>query len=47
MRRRWQQQTVAMKTAEIAKKPLEGLDAKLAQATTEANEFYRAAAAVC
>lgn len=35
-----EQQTVAMKTAEIAKKPLEGLDAKLAQATTEANEFY-------
>jgi hypothetical protein len=35
-----EQQTVAMKTAEIAKKPLEGLDAKLAQATTQANEFY-------
>ncbi|HEV2710788.1 MAG TPA: hypothetical protein VGU67_11280 [Edaphobacter sp.] len=35
-----EQQTVAMKTAEIAKKPLEGLDAKLAQATTESNEFY-------
>jgi hypothetical protein len=36
-----EQQTVAMKTAEIAKKPLEGLDAKLAQATTESNEFYK------
>lgn len=35
-----EQQTIAMKTAEIATKPLEGLDAKLAQATTEANEFY-------
>ncbi|MEO8736062.1 MAG: hypothetical protein ABI380_05945 [Edaphobacter sp.] len=35
-----EQQTVAMKTAEIAKKPLEGLDAKLTQATAEANEFY-------
>jgi hypothetical protein len=35
-----EQQMVAMKTAEIAKKPLEGLDAKLAQATTEANKFY-------
>ncbi len=35
-----EQQTVAMKTAEIAKKPLEGLDAKLARATTDANEFY-------
>jgi type IV pilus assembly protein PilO len=35
-----EQQTVVMKTAEIAKKPLEGLDAKLAQATTESNEFY-------
>jgi len=35
-----EQQTVAMKTAEIARKPLQGLDAKLAQATTEANEFY-------
>jgi type IV pilus assembly protein PilO len=35
-----EQQTVAMKTAEIARKPLEGLDAKLAQATTESNEFY-------
>jgi hypothetical protein len=36
-----EQQTVAMKTAEIAKKPLEGLDAKLALATTDANEFYK------
>src|SRR6185437_6872631 len=35
------QQTVAMKTAEIARRPLQGLDAKLAQATNEANEFYR------
>jgi hypothetical protein len=33
-------QTVAMKTAEIARKPLQGLDAKLAQATKESNEFY-------
>jgi hypothetical protein len=33
-------QTVSMKTAEIARKPLQGLDAKLAQATKEANEFY-------
>ena len=36
-----EQQTVAMKTADIARRPLEGLDAKLSQATTEANEFYR------
>ena len=35
-----EQQTVSMKTADIARKPLQGLDAKLAQATTEANEFY-------
>jgi type IV pilus assembly protein PilO len=35
-----EQQTVAMKTAEIATKPLQGLDAKLAQATAESNEFY-------
>lgn len=35
-----EQQTVAMKTAEIANKPLQGLDAKLAQATKEANDFY-------
>jgi type IV pilus assembly protein PilO len=33
------QQTVAMKTAEIAKRPLEGLDAKLAQATADADKF--------
>jgi hypothetical protein len=33
-------QTVAMKTAEIAKKPLEGLDEKLAQATKDADKFY-------
>jgi type IV pilus assembly protein PilO len=33
------QQTVAMKTAEIAKKPLEGLDEKLVQATTDADKF--------
>jgi hypothetical protein len=33
-------QTVAMKTAEIAKKPLEGLDDKLTAATVDANKFY-------
>jgi type IV pilus assembly protein PilO len=33
-------QTVAMKTAEIAKRPLEGLDEKLAQATKDADKFY-------
>jgi type IV pilus assembly protein PilO len=33
-------QTVAMKTAEIAKKPLEGLDEKLAIATKDADKFY-------
>ncbi|HEY6376039.1 MAG TPA: GspMb/PilO family protein [Edaphobacter sp.] len=33
------QQTIAMRTAEIAKKPLEGLDAKLAQATADADKF--------
>jgi hypothetical protein len=33
-------QTVAMKTAEIAKKPLEGLDEKLAQSTKDADKFY-------
>jgi hypothetical protein len=33
------QQTVAMKTAEIAKKPLEGLDGKLVQATADADKF--------
>jgi hypothetical protein len=36
------QQTVVMKTAEIAKKPLEGLDGKLADATTDADKFYEA-----
>lgn len=35
-----EQQTVAMRAAEIAKKPLEGLDAKLAQATGDADRFY-------
>jgi type IV pilus assembly protein PilO len=34
-------QAVAMKTAEIAKKPLEGLDEKLAQATKDADKFYK------
>jgi type IV pilus assembly protein PilO len=34
------QQTVAMKTAEIAKKPLEGLDGKLVAATTDSDKFY-------
>jgi type IV pilus assembly protein PilO len=34
------QQTVTMKTAEIAKRPLEGLDDKLAAATTDADKFY-------
>ena len=34
-------QTVAMKTAEIAKQPLEGLDRKLAVATGDADRFYR------
>jgi type IV pilus assembly protein PilO len=34
------QQTVTMKTAEIAKKPLEGLDGKLVSATTDADKFY-------
>lgn len=33
------QQTVAMRAAEIAKKPLEGLDGKLGQATTDADKF--------
>ncbi|WP_260704232.1 hypothetical protein [Edaphobacter flagellatus] len=36
------QQTVAMQTAEIAKKPLEGLDAKLTTATEDADKFYDA-----
>jgi type IV pilus assembly protein PilO len=34
------QQTVTMKTAEIAKKPLEGLDSKLVAATTDSDKFY-------
>jgi type IV pilus assembly protein PilO len=34
------QQTVLLRTAEIAAKPLEGLDAKLTQATAEADKFY-------
>jgi type IV pilus assembly protein PilO len=34
-------QTVMMKTAEIAKQPLEGLDEKLAQATKDSDRFYR------
>ncbi|MDQ2833376.1 MAG: hypothetical protein M3Y50_06430 [Acidobacteriota bacterium] len=33
-------QTVAMKTAEIAKRPLEGLDTKLAVATKDSDRFY-------
>src|SRR5579875_1007666 len=36
-----EQQTIAMKTAEIAKKPLEGLDQKLALATENADKFYQ------
>jgi hypothetical protein len=36
-----EQQTVVMKTAEIAKKPLEGLDAKLTDATADADKFYQ------
>jgi hypothetical protein len=35
------QQRIALKTAEIAAKPLEGLDSKLADARHEANEFSR------
>jgi type IV pilus assembly protein PilO len=34
------QQTVAMKTAEIAARPLEGLDEKLKLSTVEADRFY-------
>ncbi len=34
-------QTIAMKTAEIARQPLEGLDEKLAQATKDADKFYQ------
>jgi type IV pilus assembly protein PilO len=33
-------QMVQMKTAEIARQPLEGLDEKLAQATKDADKFY-------
>jgi type IV pilus assembly protein PilO len=33
-------QTVLLRTAEIAAKPLQGLDAKLASATGEADKFY-------
>lgn len=36
-----EQQTVAMKTAEIQKKPLEGLDQKLTLATENADKFYQ------
>lgn len=35
-----EQQTVAMKTAEIATRPLQGLDNKLAQATADSDDFY-------
>ncbi len=35
------QQRVAMQTAEIAEKPLEGLDSKLAKATEQADSFYQ------
>jgi type IV pilus assembly protein PilO len=34
-------QTVAMKTAEIGRQPLEGLDEKLAQATKDADKFSK------
>ena len=34
-------QTVVMKTADIARQPLEGLDEKLAQATKDADKFYK------
>lgn len=33
-------QTVAMRTAEVAAKPLQGIDAKLATANAEADQFY-------
>lgn len=36
-----ERQSVAMKTAEIAKKPLEGLDEKLTAATVNADKFYK------
>lgn len=35
-----EQQTVVMKAAQIATKPLEGLDGKLANATTDSDQFY-------
>jgi type IV pilus assembly protein PilO len=35
------EQTVAMKTADIARQPLEGLDEKLVQATKDADKFYK------
>jgi len=34
-------QTIAMETAKIARQPLEGLDEKLAQATKDADKFYK------
>jgi hypothetical protein len=34
------QQTVALKAAEIATKPLEGLDGKLVKATADSDQFY-------
>ena len=34
-------QTIAMKTAEIARRPLEGLDEKLTQATKDADKFSK------
>ncbi len=34
-------QKIALKTAEIARQPLEGLDGKLAQATKDADKFYQ------
>ncbi len=34
-------QTIAMKTAKIARQPLEGLDEKLEQATKDADKFYK------
>lgn len=34
-------QTVQMKAADIARQPLEGLDAKIAQATKDADKFYK------
>jgi type IV pilus assembly protein PilO len=34
-------QTIVMETAKIARQPLEGLDEKLAQATKDADKFYK------